>query len=74
MHIVWIPKKSELASFILAVLKMVGCVWEVLDEHEDEMLEQITRDGNDGIETNWGMYLKHMYKEYAEYFAKMRKI
>ncbi len=33
---------SELASFIPAILKKVGCVWEVLDEHEDEMLEQIT--------------------------------
>ena len=28
--------------------------------------------GDNGIETNWGMYLKHSYKEYVEYVAKMR--
>jgi hypothetical protein len=38
------------------------------------MLEQIIWDGDNGIETNWGMYLKHSYKEYVKYFAKMRKM
>ena len=51
---------SELAPFILAFLKKVGHVWEVLDEHKDEMLEQIMRDGDNGIETNWGMYLTYI--------------
>ncbi len=58
----------------MSFIKKVGCIWEVLDEHKDEMLEQITWDGDNGIETNWGMYLKHSYKEYVEYFAKMRKL
>ena len=36
-------------------LKKVGRIWEVLDEREDEMLEQVTWEGDNGIETNWGM-------------------
>ncbi len=67
-------KNSELASFILAVLTKVGRVWEVVDEHEEEMLEQKTRDEDNGIETNLEMYLKHIYKEYVDYFAKMRRL
>ena len=67
-------KISELSSFIPAILKKVGRIWEVLDEREDELLEQVTWEGDNGIETNWGMYLKHSYKEYVEYFAKMRKM
>ena len=59
-------KNSELASFILAVLTKVGRVWEVVDEHEEEMLEQETRDEDNGIETNLEMYLKHIYKEYVD--------
>ena len=58
--------------FIPTLLKKVSRVWEVLDEHKDEMLEQLMCYGDNGIETNWGMYLKHSYKEYVEYVAKMR--
>jgi hypothetical protein len=38
------------------------------------MFKQITWNRDNGIETNWGIYLKHSCKEYVEYFAKMRKV
>ena len=31
-------------------------------------------DRDNGIETNWGIYLKHVYKQYVKYFVKMRKM
>ncbi len=61
--------------FIASVIfKKVVHVWEVLDEQEDEMLEQLTRDSDHCIWNIWGLHLKHTYAKYVTYFAKMGRI
>ena len=66
---------TNMASFVPAILKRVGGnIWEILDENEDEMYEQLTYADDNGILNSWGMYLRAPEVEYVNFFAKSRQL
>ncbi len=66
---------TNLASFVPAILKRVGgSVWEVLDEQEHKMYEQLPYGDNNGILNSWGMYLRPPGVDYVQFFAKSRQL
>jgi hypothetical protein len=64
---------TAVTSFVPAILVRVSTKkWELMDENDDEM-EQLEWDGDDGICNMLGMYIRHPDKEFCEYFQSMKR-
>ncbi len=64
---------TKMESFVPAILVRVGKTqWELMDENNDEM-EQMEWDGDNGIGNMVGMYMyiKHVDKAFCDYFKTM---
>jgi hypothetical protein len=60
---------ASLDSFIPAILVRVGKkLWEVMDENDDQLLEQLDWDGDEGITNMIGMYICHPSKSFCSHF------
>ena len=60
---------SKMQSFVPAILVRVGKKqWELMDENDDNMEEQLEWDGDNGIANMVGMYIKHADKAFCDYF------
>jgi hypothetical protein len=60
---------ASLDSFIPAILVRVGKkLWEVMDENDDELMEQLDWDGDEGIANMIGMYIRHPSKSFCDHF------
>ena len=56
-------------TFIPAILVQVGeTLWEVMDENDDNMIEQLQWDGNEGIINMMGMYIHHPDQSFCSFF------
>ena len=60
---------TKIQSFVPAILVRVGknC-WDLMDENDDQMDDQLQWDGDNGIANMVGMYIKHPDKEFCDYF------
>ena len=64
---------SEMESFIPAILVCVGKkLWEVMDENDDQMEEQLEWDGDNGVANMVGMYIKHPDQSFCDYFQSLK--
>jgi hypothetical protein len=62
---------TKMESFVPAILVRVGKTqWELMDENDDDM-EQMEWDGDNGIGNMVGMYIKHADKAFCDYFKTM---
>ena len=62
---------TKMESFVPAILVRIGKTqWELMDENDDEM-EQMEWDGDNGIGNMVGMYIKHADKAFCDYFETM---
>jgi cobalamin biosynthesis protein CobT len=61
------------ASFVPAILVRLGQkLWELMDENDDHM-EQLEWDGDNGIENMLGMYIKHPDASFCEYVKSLTR-
>jgi len=59
-------------SFIPAILVRVSKKqWELMNENDDHVMEQMEWDGDHGIANMVGMYIKHADKEFCDYFQSL---
>jgi len=62
---------SKIQSFMPAILVRVGKKqWELMDENDDHM-EQMEWDGDNGIGNMVGMYIKHPDQSFCDYFQSL---
>ncbi len=62
---------TKMESFIPVILVHIGKKqWELMDENDNEM-EQMEWDGDNGIGNMVGMYIKHADKAFCDYFETM---
>ena len=65
---------TNVASFVPAILvRVTQTKWELMDENDDEM-EQLEWDGDEGIANMVGMYIRHPDREFCEYFKSMTRV
>jgi hypothetical protein len=61
-------------SFFPAILvKMGKNMWEVMDENDDHLIEQLDWDGDDGIKNMVSMYIKHITPGLCNHFKMTAK-
>jgi hypothetical protein len=64
---------SEMESFVPAILiRVQKKLWEVMDENDDQMEEQLEWDGDNGIANMVGLYIKHPDKSFCDYFQSLK--
>lgn len=65
---------TNVASFVTAILvRVTQTKWELMDENDDEM-EQLEWDGDEGIANMVGMNIRHPDREFCEYFKSMTRV
>ena len=61
-------------SFVPAILVKIGKnTWEVMDENDDHLIQQLDWDGDDGIKNMVSMYIKHITPGFCNHFKMMAK-
>ena len=66
---------SKMSSFVPAILVRVGKKqWEVMDENDENMEEQLEWDGDNGIVNMVGMYIKHPDQSFCDYFQSLQPV
>ena len=63
---------TKVESFVPAILvRVTKKQWELMDENDENMEEQLEWDGDNGIANMVGMYIKHPDKEFCEYYQSL---
>ena len=63
---------TKIQSFVPAILVRVSKKqWELMDENDENVEEQLEWDGDNGIANMVGMYIKHPDKEFCDYYQSL---